>query len=75
MTNIEPVVTDNNNTVNLTMDGIQSGNNFKNTAFSKFIMELNIGHLIPLNCGHNGHYNQQEIDMYSYLLLKSKFIN
>jgi hypothetical protein len=48
---------------------------YKNSQFSDYINSLNIGHLIPLHCGHNGSFSQSELEMYTLLLLNSKFLN
>jgi hypothetical protein len=48
---------------------------YKSVQLSDIIKNLNIGNLIPLKCGHNGGYNEKEIEMYSLYLLNSKFIN
>ncbi len=41
---------------------------------SDFIKNNNIGNLIPLSCGHNGLYSEEEKELYTTYLAYFKFI-
>ncbi len=47
---------------------------YRSAQLSDFVNNLNIGVLLPLNCGHNGVYNSSEMEMLGFYLLNSKFI-
>jgi hypothetical protein len=72
----------NQNNQNVTMTDISINqttevinfDSYKSAQLSDFTRGLNIGNLIPLQCGHNGSYSSNEIDIYSLFLLNSKFI-
>ncbi len=58
-------------------DGFESVTTAESTLsaqLSDFVTQLNIGELIPLNCGHNGIYNTIEMEIYGFYLLNSNFI-
>ena len=59
--------------LNMTTEFI-SAESYRSAQLSDFIENLNIGVLIPLNCGHNGLYSHSEMEMLSFYLLNSKFI-
>lgn len=61
------------NNLSLSLDSIKT-ENYRSAQLSDFNKNLNIGNLIPLNCGHNGSYSQSEIEMYTLYLLNSKFV-
>jgi hypothetical protein len=50
-------------------------NSYKNAILSDYIKTLKIGYLMPVDCGHNGSYNQAELDLYSFYLLNSNLLN
>lgn len=50
-------------------------NSYRNAILSDYIKTLKIGYLIPVDCGHNGCYNQPELDLYSFYLLNSNLLN
>lgn len=50
-------------------------NSYRNAILSDYIKTLKIGYLIPVDCGHNGTYNQAELDLFSFYLLNSNLLN
>lgn len=60
--------------INMSTDTINV-NSYRNAILSDYIKTLKIGHLIPVDCGHNGSYNQAELDLYSFYLLNSNLLN
>lgn len=60
--------------INMSTDTINV-NSYRNAILSDYIKTLKIGHLIPVDCGHNGTYNQAELDLYSFYLLNSNLLN
>lgn len=60
--------------INMSTDSINV-NSYRNAILSDYVKTLKIGHLIPVDCGHNGSYNQTELDLYSFYLLNSNLLN
>ena len=60
--------------INMSTDSINI-NSYRKAILSDYIKTLKIGHLIPVDCGHNGCYNQAELDLYSFYLLNSNLLN
>ncbi len=60
--------------INMSTDSINV-NSYRNAILSDYIKTLKIGHLIPIDCGHNGSYNPAELDLYSFYLLNSNLLN
>lgn len=59
---------------NISTDSINV-NSYRNAILSDYIKTLKIGYLIPVDCGHNGTYNQAELDLFSFYLLNSNLLN
>lgn len=60
--------------INMSRDSL-SVNSYRNAILSDYIKTLKIGNLIPINCGHNGCFNQAELELYSFYLLNSNLLN
>ena len=50
-------------------------NNDSENDYEKCLANYNIGHLVPLNCGHNGILSMEENDIFDMYLKKSSFFN
>ena len=53
---------------------VESESQFIKEDILDFIDNVNPGNFLPLNCGHNGLFNQTESENYRYLLRNAKFI-
>lgn len=60
--------------INMSTDNINI-NSYRNAILSDYIKTLKIGYLIPVDCGHNGCFNQAELDLFSFYLLNSNLLN
>lgn len=47
---------------------------YRSAQLSDYFKNLNTGNLVPLQSGHNGVYNQTEMEVFGLYLLNSKFI-
>jgi hypothetical protein len=63
----------NDSSINISQEVINM-DSYRSAQLSDFVNNLNIGVLIPLNCGHNGTYSSSEMEMLGFYLLNSKFI-
>ena len=60
---------------NYTKEGYtQLINEDNDESYEKKLEKINIGHLVPLNCGHNGAMSIEESDMFEMYLSQSNFI-
>jgi hypothetical protein len=50
-------------------------NSYRNAILSDYVKTLKIGYLMPIDCGHNGSYTQNEFNLYYFYLLNSNLIN
>lgn len=65
----------NEHSISICADSINLSDRYKSADLSDFIKNLNIGHFIPINSGHDGPFSQKEIEIYSLFLMNSRFIN
>ena len=50
-------------------------NDENNNSYEKCLEKINIGNLVPLNCGHNGFLSIQESEIFEMYLNQSNFFN
>ena len=48
---------------------------YRNAEISEIYEQLNIGYLIPLSCGQNGKFSDEELKIYQHHLMNSNFIS
>ena len=59
--------------VSVTLDSV-IGESYRNTELSDLYKQNRQGFLVPLRCGHNGIFNQTELNTYKSYLFNSKLI-
>ncbi len=56
--------------ISVSLDSINR-ESYRNVQISDIYKRLNVGHLLPITCGHNGIFNDAELEAYQNHLLNS----